>query len=447
MGLLTGTLNLMQQCAIGASTYFIIKTIENVHDMTASMLMNALFIFFALIAFAYLSGSGANMALRQIEYRHWGVHCKSVYRKLASSPTGADASKHKEIHSILSTESRDVISEFIYFQQSLLNTILSVLINSIAIMGAIGFIAGLMFTGAIILGIFAFLVTRPKLRLNAIKLRESRIALIAYMAIIPARINLFPRKNLGKDLKEFRSLLERYKSRDIIYIFLASMPPIVMIVSLVLIIWVYRGGFIALTTAQMIGLIVSAPRIVQILQYSNDFLNSFSSFYNLIDRMQALQETESVNEWMESEAQKQFRHRIVIDQITIDGRTFHDIDQALSHVLKKPAGRMLITGENGAGKSTFLQLLKLRRDNAVLLCPENMVGLHEFSTLSTGQRLYSALKHLSEDDGIEIFLLDEWRANLDPKRLASLHAQLEEISQNKPVIEVVHHAEPRMKPI
>ena len=100
---------------------------------------------------------------------------------------------------------------------------------------------------------------------------------------------------------------------------------------------------------------------------------------------------------------------------------------------------MLITGENGAGKSSFLKLLKLHGNNAVLLGPENMVGLSEFSALSTGQRLYSALKSLSEDDGIEIFLLDEWQANLDKERLAIVHSQLEEIAKHKPVVEVVHH--------
>ncbi|MEG9884454.1 MAG: hypothetical protein V6Z86_07540 [Hyphomicrobiales bacterium] len=439
MGWLSSVLTLMQQSAIGFSTYFIIQIVENVDDMTVSMLMNALLIFFALLSCAYLSGSGANMALLQVEYNHWGAHCKAVYGKLASGLIGADESQFNEIHSILSTESRDVICEFIHLQKNLLNTILSVFINSIAIMGAIGFTAGLIFTGAIVFGIFTFLLTRRKLRINAIKLRQSRIALIAYMAIIPARINLFPRKNFGKDIGKFLSLLKTYKSKDIIYLFLASTPPIVMIFSLVSIILVYQSNLIELTKAQMIGLIVSAPRIVQILQYSSDFLNSFSSFYNLIDRIKALQDTESMTEAMETEARKRFRRRIAIDKIIIDGHVFHDVDKALSHVLDKPRGRMLITGENGAGKSSFLKLLKMRGDNAVLLGPENMVGLSEFSALSTGQRLYSALKSLSEDDGIEIFLLDEWRANLDKERLAILHSQLEEIAEHKPVVEVVHH--------
>lgn len=439
MGWLSSALTLIQQSAIGVSTYFIIKTVENVDDMTASLLMNALLIFFALLACAYLSGSGANMALQQIEYKHWGAHCTSVYGKLASGISGADEAKFNEIHSILSTESRDVISEFLYFQKNLLNTILSVVINSVAIMGAIGFTAGLTFTGAIVFGIFAFLLTRRKLRLNAIELRQSRIALTSYMAIIPARINLFPRKNFGKDIGKFLSRLKTYKSKDIIYLVLASTPPIVMIVALVSIVLVYQGNFIELTKAQMIGLIVSAPRIVQILQYSSDFLNSFSSFYNLIDRMKALQETEFTDEAVEMEARKRFRRRIALDKIIIDGRVFHDLDEALSHVLDTPRGRMLITGENGAGKSSFLKLVKLRGDNAVLLGPENMVGLSEFSALSTGQRLYSALKSLSEDDGIEIFLLDEWQANLDKERLVIVHSQLEEIAKHKPVVEVVHH--------
>jgi len=98
-------------------------------------------------------------------------------------------------------------------------------------------------------------------------------------------------------------------------------------------------------------------------------------------------------------------------------------------------GRILITGGNGAGKSSCLKLIKSITPDAILFCQDSEFEL--LDQLSTGQahkiRLETVLRQSSG-----IFLLDEWDANLDSEVTQALDEHIDRMSDIALVIEVRH---------
>jgi ABC-type transport system involved in cytochrome bd biosynthesis fused ATPase/permease subunit len=108
-------------------------------------------------------------------------------------------------------------------------------------------------------------------------------------------------------------------------------------------------------------------------------------------------------------------------------------------ILGQRSGRIVVRGENGAGKSTMLIKLKQRfRDNAIYLPAhhnlelKNMVG-----SLSSGE---ATMEHLVDigDSHEDVILLDEWDANLSAENRQRMDSLLDNLSRERVVIEIRH---------
>ncbi len=103
-------------------------------------------------------------------------------------------------------------------------------------------------------------------------------------------------------------------------------------------------------------------------------------------------------------------------------------------------GRITIRGENGAGKSTALMLVKnALGDRAFFLPTHNQLSfVSETNKYSTGESLKKRLMEISEKVDVDVLLLDEWDANLDKENQEKLSALIDEFSVRKCIIEVRH---------
>lgn len=103
-------------------------------------------------------------------------------------------------------------------------------------------------------------------------------------------------------------------------------------------------------------------------------------------------------------------------------------------------GRITIRGENGAGKSTALMLIKnALSDRAFFLPTHNQLSfVSETNKYSTGESLKKRLVEISEKVDVDVLLLDEWDANLDKDNQEKLSELIDELAKTKCIIEVRH---------
>ena len=135
------------------------------------------------------------------------------------------------------------------------------------------------------------------------------------------------------------------------------------------------------------------------------------------------------------------------------------LTDALAMVHMQATGRINVRGENGAGKSTLL--LALREDlkgrayywpTADRLAYQFASGVdedaqewseadepknHKFS-FSSGETQIKALTEIVEHTRANVYLLDEWDANLDPANRAIAWALIERLALRARVVEISH---------
>jgi ABC-type bacteriocin/lantibiotic exporter with double-glycine peptidase domain len=131
----------------------------------------------------------------------------------------------------------------------------------------------------------------------------------------------------------------------------------------------------------------------------------------------------------------------MFDKIRINGENPIHMDSIASQLKSAGRGRFTVTGENGAGKSTILLLLKnLFGDKGFLYCATaaDLMWYAETTNLSSGERASAVIKEALSLQQIDVFLLDEWDAHLDVNGKKTLDELLDVLSVTKTVVEVRH---------
>ena len=154
-----------------------------------------------------------------------------------------------------------------------------------------------------------------------------------------------------------------------------------------------------------------------------------------------------------------FEARIRFDGIALsDGQelvTCVNIDAALARVQAQRTGRLLVRGSNGAGKSTLLVALKSRLASKAFYWPTSDKLAFAFSTgtagnesdgddaptstgYSSGERQLKCLQEIVSRTQAEVYLLDEWDANLDSHNRATAEAMVAQLAARAVVVEISH---------
>lgn len=118
----------------------------------------------------------------------------------------------------------------------------------------------------------------------------------------------------------------------------------------------------------------------------------------------------------------------------------NELTTNLSGTSYYPCGRYTLRGEYGSGKSTFLMVVKKQLKEHAFYLPNN----HQLAFLSNGTKtttrelLKQQLKEIQDNFDVKVLLLDEWDVNLDDTSSRELSQLIDELSDQRCVIEVRH---------
>lgn len=127
---------------------------------------------------------------------------------------------------------------------------------------------------------------------------------------------------------------------------------------------------------------------------------------------------------------------------SVDGQELMPVHslQHLVELIQKQPGRITLRGENGTGKSTLLLLVKAHlKEKAFYLPTHHQLQFRtRLRARSTGQRLIAQMEELQQHLPAQIYLLDEWDANLDAKNVQRISRIIDQLAENRCVVEVRH---------
>jgi ABC-type transport system involved in cytochrome bd biosynthesis fused ATPase/permease subunit len=213
--------------------------------------------------------------------------------------------------------------------------------------------------------------------------------------------------------------------------------------------------------AVLIALAATLPRQIEM---THDFHSLTSGWNDLLAQWTRLR---GVADNIYPPVDPEFDQRAKFDLLTLReggvASTVASLDQAMTMVMARPTGRINVRGPNGAGKSTLLTSLKSAVRTRAYYWPtadrlafkfaqgqgDDEIELDEDGDavppsetkrpgFSSGERQLRALREIVSRTHAEIYLLDEWDANLDPKNRAAADALVEELARRARVVEISH---------
>ncbi len=143
-----------------------------------------------------------------------------------------------------------------------------------------------------------------------------------------------------------------------------------------------------------------------------------------------------------------------------------DLSAALAMIAASPVGRVNLRAGNGAGKSTVLAAIKEAlgphayylpttdrltyrfaegvnpEGDAALEEEDDCVAISSGTGFSSGERQIQTLKEIVANTNAQVYLLDEWDANLDPANRAIAQALVDALALRARVVEISHRDTP-----
>jgi hypothetical protein len=176
---------------------------------------------------------------------------------------------------------------------------------------------------------------------------------------------------------------------------------------------------------------------------------------------------------MQPQPEPDFDDRIDFDRLVLregaDANVVSSVNDALRIVLAQPTGRINIRGANGTGKSSLLASLKTEMKKRAYYWPPSdrlafafagggvpveIDGGEEDEAIvvadttdqklgfSSGERQLKSLEEIVNATDAQVYLLDEWDANLDAANKAKADALLDALAARARVVEISHRDRP-----
>ena len=190
--------------------------------------------------------------------------------------------------------------------------------------------------------------------------------------------------------------------------------------------------------AMLAVLVATLPRQIQIIQFMHGLVSYFVQWKATKNRLSGLSKGLEILDGEES-----YLERIHWDKLKLSGKDTEKIPLRdwLSYSSGWLHGRFTLRGENGAGKSTFLRMLKENYGDEAIYLPSHSQLSFEDEKVdqgSTGQQIKRKLNELLHIRKMSVLLLDEWDANLDERNRNEIDQRIEEVAKDRIVIEARH---------
>jgi ABC-type multidrug transport system fused ATPase/permease subunit len=219
--------------------------------------------------------------------------------------------------------------------------------------------------------------------------------------------------------------------------------------------------------AQLIALATTLPRQIEMTYELHLLATGWNDLLALWTRFGGV----AAN--MQPQPEPGFDDRIKFDRLLLregaDANVVSSVSDALRIVLANPTGRINIRGANGAGKSSLLASLKTEmRKRAYYLPPSDRLAfkfvggvvpveiegdgeedaiivnqsMDQKLGFSSGERQLKSLEEIVDSTHAQVYLLDEWDANLDAANKMKADALLDALAARARVVEISHRDRP-----
>jgi ABC-type bacteriocin/lantibiotic exporter with double-glycine peptidase domain len=216
-------------------------------------------------------------------------------------------------------------------------------------------------------------------------------------------------------------------------------------------------------TVLLVGLATTLPRQIEMTYELHLLATGWNDFIAIWTRFGGV----AANMLPQPEAD--FDKRIKFDRLVLregeHANVVSSVGDALQIVLARPTGRINVRGSNGSGKSSLLASLKTEMKKRAYFWPTSDRLAFKFSGglvpvdvehdhegepvvvaesmdkklgFSSGERQLESLEEIVNSTDAQVYLLDEWDANLDAANKAKADALVDELAARARVVEISH---------
>jgi hypothetical protein len=217
----------------------------------------------------------------------------------------------------------------------------------------------------------------------------------------------------------------------------------------------------------LIALATTLPRQIEMTYELNLLANGWNDFVAVWVRFGGV----AAN--MLPQPDEAFDDRIKFDRLVLregdDSNVVSSLGDALQIALAHPTGRVNVRGGNGAGKSSLLASLKTEMKKRAYYWPTSDRLAFKFAGgavpvdvedddegepivvaesmdkklgFSSGERQLKSLEEIVNSTHAQVYLFDEWDANLDAANKAKADALVDELAARARVVEISHRDRP-----
>ena len=438
---------LVQQLIVASSNFWIIALIRDI-QMNA-MVYISLSLYLASLLLPYIPGSIAIICQEKWKYALI-LNLSESFKKNhhSNQKIWADKDSKETRIAMLSNEGINALTDFTEYVYSLLSTAMNVLFNvtalSILITGEFGV------SYLISLASVACLMKLQKSKQEKLSVKAQNARLSFLKVLLNSWDNIVLGNSYNFNLWEKKSdrvaqaLMNRnlYSIRfqqwfSVLIAILTFIPSFFVVVQMVI---KHHSNPLVLS-----AIAVTLPRLFMILNFTYDLLQSafcWPSQKMILDKVKTM-----IGNNLERPS---FTQRIQWEKIRLQHNAFNEEEalelniNSLEEIIKKSTspGRLTIRGENGSGKTSLLLAIKDTLKGSAFFLPvkHQLCFKHNTHYLSSGQGIKATLIEIRNFVNEKVILLDEWDANLDNQNKEEISHLIDEIAQNRCVIEIRHRS-------
>lgn len=425
---------IFQQTMLALSTWFIARSGTYLVSENYYQVKYTLIYFFIFAILAYISSSFVSILTIKSKNIAWEKYTKKTINEISKNINLVSQDNQKKTISWISSESPSTLGSATNFYIQFTSIVLNIVFTFFVFFITLGSRISSILLIALLVSVVLVFFLRKKVENSSKTIQEKNLSVLTYIEPYYNK-SIFGNNSMRKDSNiKLESKMNLYFDNIVKYSYLeqiiASTPIIIGVLAIIAyliftplsIIYSFLGAIVAVLprTLQLFG------NVHSLSLYSTQFIMIKVKLKNLFNFTKNLPSYSLIDN-LDINAIK-----IIKNSIEINSQDFlNNIKNS-----KLENGRYLISGENGAGKSSLLKLIKSIQTESILLSP-NVIFSENIKSLSTGMFQIKQVQEVLKLDP-KYILLDEWDANLDMKNKVHLDKIFNEKSEKNILIEVRH---------